>query len=126
MNKLVKRFLIELLLGISIGFLIHITLLYLIGLPLFENSIISSYVVNTLLAVLIFTALYLMKEKFRNQIGFLFMGGSFLKFLVFFVFFYPIFRQDGVIINLEFASFFVPYSISLLFETLGVIRILKN
>ena len=93
---------------------------------LFENKIIASYIVNVLLAGIIFAALYLMKEKFRNQIGFLFMGGSFLKFLVFFVFFYPIFRQDGVIINLEFASFFVPYSISLLFETLGVIRILKD
>lgn len=126
MNLLVKRFIVELLLGISIGFILHISLLYLLELPLFENSIIASYTVNILLALVIFTTLYLLKEKYKNQIGFLFMGGSFLKFLVFLIFFYPVFKHDGDITNLEFASFFVPYAICLLFETLGVIRILNK
>ncbi len=126
MNSLVKRFIIELIVGISLSFILHISLLYLIELPLFENRIIASYTVNVLLAGIIFAALYLIKKKFKNQIGFLFMGGSFLKFLVFFVFFYPVFKQDGDITNLEFASFFVPYAVCLLLETLGVIRILKD
>ncbi len=126
MNPLVKRFIIELLFGVCFAFLLHILVLYLATFPLFENSIVLSYTVNVLLAVIIFTTLYLLKEKYKNQIGFLFLGGSFLKFLVFFILFYPIFKQDGDITNLEFASFFVPYAICLLIETLGVIRILKD
>ncbi len=126
MNLIFKRFLIELLLGILLAFSIHLTILNLNSLPLFDNSIITSYIVNMLLALIIFTALYLVRDKFKNEIGFLFMGGSFLKFFIFFLVFLPVFKEDGSINKLEFASFFVPYTVCLVIETLGVIRLLKN
>ncbi|REE83702.1 hypothetical protein BX611_0997 [Lutibacter oceani] len=126
MYLIFKRFLIELLLGILLAFSIHLTILNLNSLPLFDNSIITSYIVNMLLAFIIFTALYLVRDKFKNEIGFLFMGGSFLKFFIFFLVFLPVFKEDGSINKLEFASFFVPYTVCLVIETLGVIRLLKN
>jgi hypothetical protein len=54
------------------------------------------------------------------------MGGSFVKFLFFFIFLYPYYKLDGGLDSLEFAAFFVPYLISLIFETLGVIEFLKK
>jgi len=78
------------------------------------------------LALAIYFFLYRLRNKMSEQLGFLFMGGSFLKFLCFFVFFYPAYKMDGKVDSLEFASFFIPYAISLIFETLGVMKFLKK
>lgn len=126
MNSVFKRFIIELMLGVFIAFAIHIALLHFASLSLFENKIIASYIINTLLAIVIFSTLYLLRNKFKNQLGFLFMGGSFLKFFVFFLFFLPIYKEDGSTNRLEFAAFFVPYIVCLIVETLGVKRILND
>ncbi len=76
-----------------------------------------AYVVNALLAAFIFIAVYRFRETLKYYIGYLFMAGSFLKFLVFFLFFYPTYTADGKIDKLEFAAFFIPYLISLVIET---------
>ena len=62
----------------------------------------------------------------KTQLGFLFIAGSFLKFLLFFLFFYPEFKSDGVIDQGEFASFFVPYFLALIVETYFAAVLLKN
>lgn len=54
------------------------------------------------------------------------MLGSFVKFAVFLIWFYPIFKLDGHIDKLEFATFFVPYLVSLLFETRKLSTILND
>jgi len=126
MNLIFKRFLIELILGASLTFIMHLVILNLNGLPLFDNSIIACYIVNVLLAFVIFMGLYIVRDKFKNEIGFLFMGGSFLKFFIFFLVFLPIFKEDDSISKLEFASFFIPYTVCLVIETLGVTRLLKS
>jgi len=120
------RFSIILLIVLSLVFAIHIALLNQFGNPLFDNRILAAYLVNYFLAVLIYLTLYLLKDKMTAQIGFLYMGGSFVKFIFFFIFFYPFYKMDGKLDTLEFAAFFTPYVISLIFETLGVINILKK
>ena len=107
-------------------FLIHIGILNFLGLPFFENKIVLSYVINFLLAVIIFTVIYRLKETQKDNLGFLFIGGSFIKFLVFFLLFYPSFKADGNINKLEFSSFFIPYIICLVIETASLSKFLNK
>lgn len=116
--------LLALLLLLSFG--MHIWVLSGKDLSIFDNLIIRSYVGNALLAGIIFLLLYRFRQKLKNQIGFLFMGGSFLKFIFFFLLFYPTYKSDGEMSGLEFASFFVPYLICLFLETFFTSKMLKN
>ena len=54
------------------------------------------------------------------------MGGSFLKFAVFFVVFYPSYKADGDIQKVEFAAFFVPYVLALIVETYFASKMLNQ
>lgn len=124
--KTFSTFSLALFLALSIAFALHLSVLSFIGLPLLDNMIIACYLVNFALALLIFLGLYLLRERMKNQIGFLFMAGSLFKFLVFFLVFYPRFLEDGTIGRAEFAAFFVPYAVSLIIETAGVARLLQK
>lgn len=107
-------------------FCIHIAILRFFDFPLFENRIISAYVVNLILIISIFGILYLLKEKYKTQLGFLFLVGSLLKFAVFFIIFYPFYKYDGIITKFEFASFFVPYVLGLILETISLSKWLNR
>ena len=121
-----SKFSLTLIIVLAIVFGIHIFVLNQLGLPLFDNRIIATYLVNCSLALVIYLSLFLLKNKMSEQIGFLYMGGSFVKFLFFFIFYYPYYKLDGGLDSLEFAALFVPYVISLILETLGVIEFLKK
>tara|TARA_B110000093_G_scaffold140198_1_gene150712 strand:- start:2625 stop:2966 length:342 start_codon:yes stop_codon:yes gene_type:complete len=103
---------------LSLAFTLHLVLLQIAGLPLFENKVVASYMINTLLTISIFFGLYRLKEKYSSQIGFLFLGSSFLKFAVFFIVFYGAYKANGNIDTLEFLAFFTPYSLCLVLETI--------
>ena len=90
------------------------------------TAFLSAYVVNFSLAAIITAFLYLLREKQAQNLGFIFMGSSFVKFAVFFVFFYPIYNVDGDVAKFEFAQFFIPYAISLTVETGFLIKILNE
>ena len=85
-----------------------------------------SYLVNGLLAIFIFSILMFLKKKYNDQLGFLYMLGSFIKFGAFFLVFYPEFKEDGEITKIEFSIFFVPYLISLIIETIDLIKVLNS
>lgn len=125
MSKKITLFSVRLVIIMSVIFYIHTWLLAYFGFLPFENLIIEGYYINTILAIFIFSSLCFMKKKFSDQLGFLFMAGSLLKFAVFFIFFSPQFRQDGEISRLEFLSFFVPYLFCLFLETFAVSKILN-
>ncbi len=122
----ITKFTAILLISLVFTFLVHIFFLHYLDYPLFENKIIEAYLVNFALAILIYTSLFLLKEKYLEQLGFIFMFGSMIKFIVFFIFFNPSYKLDGNSSTLEFTSFFIPYAICLIFETLGIIKFLKN
>lgn len=126
MSNPFKDFTVKVTALLSIAFVIHIVILKLLKLPLFDNKIVLSYVVNLLLVVTIFGLLYLSKKKFKDQLGFLFIAGSALKFGVFFVVFYPFFKLDDHISKLEFAAFFVPYGLGLILETFSLVKWLNK
>jgi len=111
---------------LAVAFCAHIAALSIFNFPLFENRIRLSYIVNVSLIISIFGVLYLFKEKYKSQLGFLFLAGSLLKFAVFFLVFYPFYKQDGFISKLEFASFFVPYALGLILETTSLSKWLNK
>ncbi|MCJ7467314.1 MAG: DUF6168 family protein [Maribacter sp.] len=111
---------------LGLAFLAHSTLLDKFGFPPFGNKIVLSYLINAVLALIIYSSLFVFRNRLKNYIGFLFMGGSFLKFIFFFLLFYPGYSADGVMDKMEFAGFFVPYAISLVIETVFTAQMLKN
>ena len=125
-HKFLFTFYLSLVLLSFLVFCLHILVLYLIGFPLFDHMIVLAYLLNMVLALIIFSALYWYRVKYRDQIGFLFLGGSMLKFLFFFIVFYPLYNADGHMESLEFTSFFVPYFVCLLLETLFTARMLNS
>ena len=105
---------------------VHILVLYLLGLPLFGYMMVQAYLLNVFLAIVIFSFLFLFRVKWKDQIGFLFLGGSMLKFVFFFIFFYPVYKGDGQMETMEFISFFIPYLVCLLLETLFTAKMLNS
>ncbi len=122
----VIKFIITLFISLAVVFTLHITVLHFKELPLFQDKIIEAYVINFLMATGIYIGLFLSRKKYAEQLGFLYLGGSFIKFILFFIFFYPYYKADGELATSEFMAFFIPYVISLIFETLGVMKFLKK
>jgi len=126
MSKPIIGFLVKLLVVLSVVFGIHITTLYFLDFTLFNNLIITSYIINGIIAIIIFITLFKLRIKYLDLLGFLFMGGSFLKFAVYFIFFLPHFKADGIVDRLESTSFLIPYITSLIIETYYLIKLLNN
>lgn len=119
-------FSVKALVLLVIVFCVHIGVLKTLELPLFENRIVLSYIINLILVIVVFGILYLLKKKYKSQLGFLFLAGSFLKFAVFFIAFYPFYKLDNHISRLEFAAFFVPYAFGLVLETVSLSKWLNE
>lgn len=115
-----------LLLILIIVFSLHASLLYYQGLSLSADLTWQAYVFNGLAATIILTVLLRLAKKSKDYLGFVFMGGSLLKFLVFFLFFYPVYKEDGEISSLEFSSFFIPYLICLAFKSFLLLKSLNK
>lgn len=126
MTKQILVFGIKLLISLSIVFGIHSVILYFLNISLFQNLLIPSYLTNYFLALLIFFILVKMKKKHLDLLGFAFMGGSFVKFGVYFIFFNPVFKQDGTISPQEALAFLTPYLLCLIVETFYLIKLLNN
>ncbi len=105
---------------------IYIWVLQQLNLEVLLSSIQQAFVLNTVLAIVIVAAMIILKKRIKDQLAYVFMGGSFLKFACFFVFFYPEFNQDGHISKNEFFSFFIPYAVCLVTETITAIRFLNK
>ncbi len=126
MNNPVVRFSLQTIVLLSIAFSVHVLVLKQQDLVLYDNKIVLSYIINTVLAIGIFTLLYVLRMKYKSQLGFLFMAGSGLKYVVFFIVFYPIYKLDSEISRGEFFAFFTPYFLCLILETLSLSKLLNK
>lgn len=124
--RFLQRCLLLLCLSLGISFGIHSQMRVANELSPFGDMLIWSYLINLVLAFGIVGIIFSLRNRMKTQLGFLFMAGSLLKFLLFFVFFYPSFTSDGVISQSEFSSFFVPYFLALLVETYFTAVLLRN
>lgn len=126
MDRLILTFFLRLSVSSLLAFGAHLLLLDYFEYPLFEDKIVLGYVLNIFLAIFIFLVLIKLRKKFNDQLGFLFLFGSLIKFAAFFIFFYPDFRSDGQMSRSEFFAFFIPYVVCLFTETLSVIALVNS
>ena len=126
MNKNIYVFALQFVVSLIVVFGIHLLVLKQIQYEIDYYHFISAYAINYLLALFIVVILMRYIDRLKAYIGFLFMIGSMLKFAVFFLAFYPAFKADGVMDRVEFTYFFVPYMLSLLFETKKLAGITNN
>ena len=119
-------FLVLLAALLIIIFGVHIFILHYTNNALFENQIVLSYLINYMLAVIVLLVVEKTLNKNSSQAGFIFMAGSALKFLVFFLIFYPAYREDGKMESVEFVAFFIPYAICLITEVIYLSKQLNN
>ncbi|WP_282122609.1 DUF6168 family protein [Algibacter mikhailovii] len=110
----------------AIAFLIHLLISQLIESAVTVYQLIYSYAINILLACGVIILLFVFKKKLQDQLGFLFMGASMLKFVFFFVLFYPEYNADGDLTRLEFLTFFIPYAICLITESVVLSKFLNS
>ena len=126
MTRVLFRFFILITIASVITFVIHISILNWIGLPLFNNKIIFSYLLNNFQTILIFFLLLKLRKKFLDSFGYLFLISSFFKFTLFFTTLYGHYQEDGELQKAEFFAFFVPYSVCLTLEIISLIKVLEN
>ncbi len=117
---------VKLSLLLTVFFGLHLIVLYGLGKPLFADRIVLAYVLNFLLALAVFWIINQYKTRFKQALGFLFMAGSLLKFVVFFLFFYPFYKADAIMQTTEFTAFFAPYAVSLIAETRVSVKLLNR
>lgn len=84
------------------------------------------YIFNIFMAALIHRAMIGLKKAHVEKLGFVFLSGSGLKVLLFFLLIYPVFNADGDLSSMEFASFFIPYSLITVMETAALVRQLNR
>ena len=116
MLKYYFKFSLILTLSSFLVFGIHLGFLFFIEHPLWGHYIIQSYLFNLLTALFFYLALAYVSRKDETQIGWFFLLFSGLKFLLFFVLIYPLFKADGVLERQEFVAFYVPYVSCLFIE----------
>lgn len=126
MKKTTFKFLTVLLLVIIVVFAAHLFILQNMELPIFGDRILLSYLLNYILAATILIFIQSKFNKKSSHTGFIFLAGSGLKFLVFFLVFYPFYREDGTMATSEFAAFFVPYATCLILEVAFLSKQLNN
>ena len=119
-------FFFKLMITLVIIFLIHISIFHYLEISIYSNYIIGAYISNFVLTFLSYLFLYKFRVKLAHSLGFLFLGGSMLKFTVFFIVFLPFYKSDGDMTKLEFSTFFIPFAVSLFLETISFIKVLKD
>ncbi len=92
----------------------------------YTNLIIRAYLVNAIVVVLFFLFIDIFKSKYKDQIGFAFMAASMLKFVLFFIFIYPTYKSDNTLSKHEILTFFIPYTVCLIYESIITSKILNN
>ena len=112
------------LLGVS--FFVHGIIQHQLQIGFFEKQLILSYCFNLLITLFSFGILMHYKDKKSNQLGFIFLFSSMLKFFLFFLIIYPNFKISGSLRNGEFFSFFIPYSLAHFMEIIQLVRLLNR
>ncbi len=117
--KAILRFSFALAFTLLIVYAIQV---FLFSFPPSKSLLNESYLFNFIYALASFTTLKIVNHKNPGFTGFAFMASSALKFLFFFLAFYPFYYADGIVSRSEFLSFFVPYAICLILETVVFIK----
>tara|TARA_B100000900_G_scaffold259152_1_gene220911 strand:+ start:8114 stop:8524 length:411 start_codon:yes stop_codon:yes gene_type:complete len=92
----------------------------------FTYNLIDLYLFNALIAVFVIWLSVLFRKKHKDYIAFYFFGGTIVKLILFFVLIFPIYKQENNVSRLDFLSFFVPYLLTLIVETISLVGLLNK
>lgn len=109
-----------------VSFFIQHSFLKQIAVPLTNSKLIEAYLIN---GIIVFSFLLLVKfklQKIKNNIGFIFIAFSFLKFIFFYILINPTYKEDSVTTVTEFTSFFIPYFICTTIEIVFLSKLLNE
>lgn len=115
--------------SLSFHFVLVATLIivFFIHKKLVESDILLSlYAINALAAIIVYNFAFFFRKRSQDYLGYFFLGGTALKFFIFFIYVLPVFKQDDHQTKEEFFSFFVPYLVALIVETTSLIFLLKQ
>lgn len=121
----ISKYLVRFFIVLLIVFGVHLLVKNQTEQDLFEHKLVLAYIINYVIAALVMVFLFVVRNKYKDNLGFLFLIGSGLKFIVFFVLFLPSYKADGVLTKAEFFTFFIPYVSSLLLETFTLSKLLQ-
>lgn len=125
LKKLITNCVIVVFVALA-AFFVHFLINASIEKSVSVNQLIYSYGINVLLACGVIILLFTLRKKLKDQLGFLFMAASMLKFVFFFILFYPEYNADGNLTRVEFLTFFIPYVICLITESIILSRFLNS
>lgn len=120
------RYSLLLFLLMAFSFIIHWTLLDLVGRAIELSQLLPFYAMNYAMGIGIVSTLIFLSKSKGEVLGFVFMGGSLIKFAVFFILFYPELHEDDTVKKATFILFFIPYVITVITEVWYLIRFLNK
>ena len=112
----------------------HLLLFFILGISFFTHkySIENTdhlpflYAINASIASFVYWTVFLLRNNSKGYLGYYFLLGTFIKFLSFFIFVLPIFKEDNIVSRTEFFTFFIPYFLSLMLETKSLISLVNS
>ena len=106
-------------------FILHFGLLYQFSKGIHTIAIVGSYVFNWICTLAFFTIVRYGSKTVKRQLGFVFLYFSLGKFLLFLLFIKPSLPHFDGLRSAAFFYFFIPYAISMVYETVSTVRILN-
>ena len=120
------RFSVFLFLALLLSGALHASYFYANDISLRVEELLICYGLNFIMALIIYGFLLMLAKRQSAYLGFFFLFGSALKFAIYFMIIAPLLRRDGSLSYADFFLFFIPYLISLVWETIAVINLLKT
>jgi hypothetical protein len=125
-NHNIVRFTIGLLFLLGVAFPIHGYLQTLWGFHFFGNHLVEDYTFNALFALSFYSFIEWRKKNLGAYLGYAFLFSSVLKFILFLTILYPNYKIDNKLRSADFFAFFIPYAMCLIYETLAMVKRLKE
>lgn len=122
----VYSFVTTLLVILSVSFIIHAYAQDYFHIGFYSNQLILCYTFNFLLTLVFFGILTYFIRRYKSNTGFVFLYSSLAKFILFYIFIYPGYDNFDGVRSSEFASFFIPYSLSISLEIYYLIKLLNK
>ncbi|WP_299315683.1 DUF6168 family protein [uncultured Aquimarina sp.] len=123
MSKNLLRFFVIFLIFLIGSYFIHTKLIHFFSFKSDVFILDVSYVFNSIYAICLIITIFILRSKFKDQIGFIFLAGSFIKLGVF----VAITKLSDIEVDKSvFLDFFIPYAISLILEVYYVSKILNE
>lgn len=123
MSKDLLRFFVIFLIFLTGSYFVHSWLIDFFSFKSDAFILNVSYIFNSIYAICLIITIFILRKKFKDQIGFIFLAGSFIKLGVF----VAITKLSSIEVDKSvFLDFFIPYAISLILEVYYVSKILNS